>query len=51
MTDWLSTDGFDFLKIGEPMSGRQPFFSIGDGGAVTDERSSDPAACVEAPVM
>ena len=32
MTDWLSTDGFDFLKIGEPMSGRQPFFSIGDGG-------------------
>ena len=32
MTDWLSPDGFDFLKIGEPMSGRQPFFSIGDGG-------------------
>ena len=51
MTDWLSTDGFDFLKIGEPMSGGQLFFSIGEGGVATDERSSDPAACMEAPVM
>ena len=51
MTDWLSPDGFDFLKIGEPMSGRQSPPFIGEGGVATDERSNDLAACIEAPVM
>ena len=51
MTDWLSPDGFDFLKIGESMlEGQSPPF-IGEGGVATDERSSDPAACMKAPVM
>ena len=46
-----SADGFDFLKIGESMlEGQSPPF-IGEGGVATDERSSDPAACMEAPVM
>ena len=45
------SDGFDFLKIGESMlEGQSPPF-IGEGGVATDERSSDPAACMEAPVM
>ena len=52
MTDWLSPDGFDFLKIGESMpEGQSPPF-IGEGGAdIGDERPRGLSACMKAPVM